>query len=374
MNGRLVLPDSLQDELDASAPAPARPHRRPRPGVTAVTVLAVLAVLAAIDVASGFLLPVLVAGLLALLLNPLVRLLGRIGLPRWVAALVVVVGLLGSLGFAGHALYEPAMQAAKQSPEMASRLKQRGERLLRPLQPAGAVGKAMDVIDNLDGGKQPGEVTVRESSGGLRATLGMLAHGGAVIATVVMLVYLFLVFGDQLFRRVVSIAPRLSDKRRTVAIVRAVQSDVSRYVATITAINIGLGLAVGAALYLIGIEQWLLWGAVAALLNFAPYVGPAITALLLLGVGVLEFDQLLMVLLLPSVHLLLHLIEGQLVTPYVLGHRFALNPVVILIWLLFWGWLWGIAGLLLAMPLLVFCKIACNHLPGLQTWGRMLEH
>ena len=373
MSGMLILPDTLQEEPEAPPPAAPR-RRRCRPGAAALTVLAVLAVLVAIDVAAGFLLPILIAGLLALLLNPLVRWMARSWLPRWLAAMLVLLALLGGLGSAAHALYEPAMEAARQSPQLAHKLKQRGEQLLRPLQPAGAVGKAMDVIETLDGDRTKREVAVREAPGGLRATLGLLAQSGALVATVVMLGYLFLVFGEQLFRRVVSLAPRLSDKRRTVAIVRAVQSDVSRYVATITAINLGLGVAVGAAMYLLGIEQWLLWGAVAALLNFAPYVGPAITALLLLCVGVLEFDQLLPVLLLPSVYLLLNLVESQLVTPYVLGQRFALNPVIILIWLLFWGWLWGIAGLLLAMPLLVCCKIVCSHLPRLQVWGRMMEH
>jgi predicted PurR-regulated permease PerM len=363
----------VQEEADAAPPSSPR-RRRCRPGGTALAVLAVLAVLVAIDLAAGFLLPILIAGLLALLLNPLVRWMARGWLPRWIAALLVLLALLGGLGSAAHALYEPAMQAAQQSPQLAYKLKQRGEQLLRPLQPAGAVGKAIDVIDTFDGNDARREVTVRESPGGLRATLGLVAQVGALVATVVMLGFLFLVFGEQLFRRVVSLAPRLSDKRRTVVIVRAVQSDVSRYVATITAINLGLGIAVGTALYLLGIQQWLLWGAVAALLNFAPYVGPAITALLLLCVGVLEFDQLLPVLLLPSVYLLLNLVESQLVTPYVLGQRFALNPVIILMWLLFWGWLWGIAGLLLAMPLLVCSKIVCSHLPRLQVWGRMLEH
>jgi predicted PurR-regulated permease PerM len=186
-------------------------------------------------------------------------------------------------------------------------------------------------------------------------------------------VYLFLVYGELLLRRVVTIAPTLRDKRNAVEIVRSIQSDISRYVVTVTMINLALGATIAGVLYLLGVREPLLWGAMTALLNFAPYIGPLLGAMVLLAVGILQFDTPGAALLPVAAYLGLNAIESELVTPLVLGRSFALNPVVILLWLLLWGWLWGALGMLLAMPMLVCAKIICSRYESLRAWSLMIE-
>jgi predicted PurR-regulated permease PerM len=340
-----------------------------------VLVLAALAVLAAIHIAAPVLLPVLVGGFLALLLNPLVLGLCLLGLPRALGAALVLGLVLTGLGFAAHRVYEPAMQAAADAPRMVQRLQRKLQMMTHSLAEAGKVGEALEAIDSIGAKPKPrSTVTVVDpGADGLSRRAGPLLAVLASVGTTTILVYLFLVFGELLFRRIVSIAPTLSDKRNTVQIVRSIQTDVSRYVGTVTLINLGLGCATAGTLYLLGVENPLMWGLLAALLNFAPYVGPLVGALILAAVGLLQFDTPTAALLPALTYLGLNLVESQLVTPMVLGRSFSLNPVVILVWLLFWGWLWGVAGLLLAMPMLVCTKIICARSEALRPWALIIE-
>lgn len=340
---------------------------------TALNVLAIVAVTSVFYVAAELLLPILVAAMLALLLNPPVRILSQHLLPRWLAASLVLVVALGGLALAVNQLYEPAMQMATDSPRTAQQLKRRLSTFSVSFAPANAVDEARKMIEEIGAEPAPREVTVVEDERGLNKRYGGTFNTLATVLMVTVLVFLFLVYGEVLLRRIVVVAPTLSDKRNTVSVVRGIQSEVSRYVSTITVINFGLGAAVALGMYLLGVPNALLWGVVAALLNFAPYVGPFIGVLLLLGVGLLEFDSNLQACAPAAVFLMLNIIESQLVTPVVLGRSFALNPVVIVLWLLFWGWIWGLPGVLLAMPLLVCGKIICLRSEKLRPWMHILE-
>jgi predicted PurR-regulated permease PerM len=150
---------------------------------------------------------------------------------------------------------------------------------------------------------------------------------------------------------------------------------MSRYVLTISAINVLVGLALAGALYWLGVpgDEALLWGTMAALLNYAPYVGPLIGILVMLLMGFVAFDDLWQSVLPAAIYLGLHTLEGQLVTPIVLGARMALSPLVLILALMVFGWLWGIVGLLLAVPMLVCVKIVLARLEGMDGWARLLE-
>ena len=358
---------------DDATPVLRRPTRRASTG--AMLLLAGLASIVAIKLAAPILLPLLTAALVALLLNPAVRGLSRRWLPRWLAALLVM-GLLGAvLGLAGWLSFEPARDLAERSPQLAGQFKQRVEGMLHPLSPAERVEQALITIETMGKSdrEQQREVAVMASPIRLSERYGGLLGGLAIGVSGVMLVYLLLVFGELLFRRIVTLAPTLSDKRNTVSVIREIQSDVSRYVGTVTLINLVLGLSVALAMHAAGLEHPLFWGVLAALLNYIPYLGPMLGAILLLAVGVLQFDAALDALLPAGLYLLLNLLESQLLTPLVLGRSFSLNPVVILAWLLFWGWLWGVPGLLLAMPLLVCVKIVAARSDLLKPFALMVE-
>jgi predicted PurR-regulated permease PerM len=186
------------------------------------------------------------------------------------------------------------------------------------------------------------------------------------------LLYFLLVSGDLFLRKLVRVTPTLAGKRKAVEVAHRVQGDLARYLATITAINVGLGVAGGLAMALLGMPNPALWGAMAALFNFVPYVGAVVGTGIVGVVAALTFGDGPRWLAAPLVYFALTGLEGYLVTPMILGQRLRLNPVAILLGLLFWGWLWGIAGAFLAVPLLVALKILSENLPRLEPVNEFL--
>jgi predicted PurR-regulated permease PerM len=186
---------------------------------------------------------------------------------------------------------------------------------------------------------------------------------GGIVFTIV-LTFLFLLHGDELLRKFVTLAPHLRAKRDLVEATRTAQSEISMYVITVTLINAGLGLATAAALWLLDVHDPLLWGGIAALLNYAPFIGPMATAVALAVVGFSEAATPALALAPPAAFLGLHLLEGQLLTPHLVGRRLALDPVMVFIAMLVLGWMWGVAGFLLAVPLLTCAKIIAERVEG----------
>ncbi|MFS8064180.1 MAG: AI-2E family transporter, partial [Luteimonas sp.] len=197
----------------------------------------------------------------------------------------------------------------------------------------------------------------------------------ASVLAVVLLTFFFMVYGQSLQRNAIALLPGRQQKRITVEILQSIEREISRYVLTISIINILFGLIFAAALYGLGVplDEALLWGTMAALLNFAPYVGPLIGMLIMLVMGFVAFDDALHSLLPAGIYLGLHTLEGQLITPIVLGKRMALSPLILILGLMVFGWLWGIIGLLLAVPLLVCFKIVLSKIDGLEGWAKLLE-
>jgi predicted PurR-regulated permease PerM len=192
---------------------------------------------------------------------------------------------------------------------------------------------------------------------------------------VVLLAFFFMVYGEKLQRAAIALLPGRQQQKFTVEILQSIEREVSRYVLTISVINGVVGLSFAFALYLmqIPLPEALMWGTMVALLNFAPYVGPLLGVLAMLLVGVITFDELWQQLLPAAVYLVLHTLEGQLVTPIILGHRMALSPLVLILALMLFGWLWGLVGLLLAVPLLVCVKLVLERVDGMEGWARLLE-
>lgn len=338
----------------------------------ALLILAVLALGVAIHTAAPILLPALLGGFGALLLNPAVRGLAARGLPRAIAAGLVLGSLVGCLAVIGYSVRAPALEAIEKSPRVIDELQRRVQQMTQPMLAAGQLSQALQAIDTI-GEATSRQVEMVQTRTGLAERFGGALLLAASLGSTLLLVFLFLVFGEGLFRRAVTIAPTLREKRTTVAIVRSVQSDITRYMVTVTLVNLTLGAATATALHLLGVRDALLWGLMAALLNFIPYVGPLVGTLVLLAVGVMQFDTLGAALLPAAIYLLLNTLESQLLTPLVLGRSFSLNPVVIVLWLLFWGWLWGVSGLLLAMPMLVCVKIILSHSESLRPWALIIE-
>ena len=195
----------------------------------------------------------------------------------------------------------------------------------------------------------------------------------AGIIITILLTFLFLLHGDDLLRKFVTLAPHLRAKRDLVEATRHAQSELSMYVITITLINAALGLATAGALWLLHVHDPLLWGGIAAILNYAPFIGPLITAVALTVVGFAEFPTPALAFAPPAAFLGLHLLEGQLITPHLVGRRLALDPVMVFLAMLVFGWMWGVAGLLLAVPLLTCAKIIAERIENGEAMVTLLS-
>jgi predicted PurR-regulated permease PerM len=191
--------------------------------------------------------------------------------------------------------------------------------------------------------------------------------------TTVLVLYFLLVSGDLFLRRIVEILPSFGKKRQVVDISQQIAKDISAYLVTITLMNAAVGVAVAAAMYLCGLGDAMLWGTAAFLLNYIPILGPLFGTGIFVLAGMLVFDTLWRALLPAALYFAIHLIEGETLTPMLLARRFTLNPVLVILALVFWFWMWGVPGAILAVPMLAILKIVCDRVRPLKALGHFLE-
>lgn len=318
--------------------------------------------------ASSLLLPVVLSGFFALLLGPLVRRAPLRWLPRGVSSLLLVLALLGSLGSVGVFLAEPAADWARRVPFV---MREAAPKLRAMVEPFTQATRARESLGKLTETEAPGEkIIVQPPTPDLVDATPRVV--GPVLA-VILLTFSFLVYGDDLLRKLMQLRPTRAHKRLTADIVRRIQGELSRYMLTISATSLALGAATAGLLWQLGVPDPLLWGVLAAALNLTPIVGPLLMALLLAMVGLSQFDSLGAAMLPAAGFLVLNTLESQVLTPLVLGRTMRLNPLAIILWLMLWGWLWGVAGLLVAVPMLVCLKIVAEAVEGGRRWARLLD-
>jgi predicted PurR-regulated permease PerM len=365
------LPRPNLDKLAASMRGPA--------GIRSVSItgLFVLAAFYTLYFCRSLLLPVVMALLFSLLLSPLVRGLKRLRVPEPLGAGLVLAALLGSMGFGIYELSAPAYDWAQRAPQTLRSAEGKLRELKQSVQRFGRateqVEKIADVGAARAGARPPAMAVAVDASPSLRERL----FSGAtdlVASTVVMVVllYFLLASGDLFLRKLIRVLPRLEDKRRAVDIARQVESDISAYLSTVTVINLCLGAGVALAFMLIRVPNPLLWGAMVAVTNFVPYLGPAINYGVFALLGLVTFNSWPQILLPAGSFLVLNVLEAYLFTPMILGRRLTLNPVVLFLGLTFWGWMWGIVGAVLAVPIMVVFKIFCDHIEPLAAIGEFL--
>lgn len=357
-----------------SETSPAPPPHAPRPRSSAAAlVLATLAVGFTLWATQELLLPILLAMFFALIGNPILRWLQKLYIPRFLGAVAVLSSGLACAILLGNLLAEPAGDLVRQLPRELRELSPKLRQMTKPVQEA---KKNAESIARAAGGEDASAVKVvrTEVNDPYRAITATPRLIASVLA-VVLLTLFFMVYGENLQRRALALLPGRQQQKLTVGILQSIEREMSRYVLTISVINATLGLVFAGALALLGLPlpEALLWGTLAALLNYAPYVGPLIGMVAMLLMGFVHFDAPLQALLPAGLYLLLHALEGQLITPIVLGRRMALSPLMLLLALMVFGWLWGIVGLLLAVPLLACTKLVLERLEGMEPWARLLE-
>jgi predicted PurR-regulated permease PerM len=331
----------------------------------------ILMLLAACYFAGEIILPVILALVLNLVLQPVMRMLERLHVPQTLAALTIIAVLFGSAVGLGAALSGPAASWAQKMPEGLPRLQERLTFLSKPIQ---TLQRFLHQAEDLAQGAGPPVATVAVQGGGLNERLlnatRTIASG---LFTTVLVLFFLLVSGDTFLRRLVEILPRFKDKRQAVAISQQIEADISAYLATITVMNLCVGVATGIVTAACGVGDPVLWGTVAFLLNYVPILGPLIGVTILGFAGLLSIETLWLAFVPAGVYVLVHVIEGETITPMLLARRFTINPVLVILSLVFWYWMWGILGAILAVPMLAVIKIVCDRIEPLASFGHFIE-
>jgi predicted PurR-regulated permease PerM len=341
-----------------------------------LTGLFVIAAVAGLYFARPVFLPVVLAVLLSFLLTPIVTLLGSLRIPAPVASGIVIALLIAAVVGGTFQLIPAATEWMDALPAQMERVEEKLHSLRGPLE---SVERATEQVEEIATGEdaqppapdEPVQVEIQKASL-TDVIIAELRGAGVMLILVVTLLYFLLASGDRFLQKLVKVQTKFEDKKRAVEIVRQVKSDVSTYLLTITLINAGLGVVTGFAMYFLGMPNPLLWGVMAAVLNFIPYVGALVGAAVLGLAAAVQFDEVGRIMAVPGVFLILTTLEGYIVTPLVLGARLTLSPVVIFIGLIFWSWLWGIPGALIAVPMLVMAKIICDRIEPLKPVGEFL--
>ena len=356
-------------EKPAEAPIPVKAGARLQSG--AIVGIFALLVFYFLYFASPILIPIITALLLSMQLAPLVRLLEWVRVPRILGALIVVVAAVGVLFGIAASLRGPA-QSWLTEPQRFSRLEEKLRPIMAPLkQLQYATEQVEKAAAPRDGPPiQKVEVTPPGLSGLLSTGSGHLV---STSAAVIGLLYLFLVSGDTFLRKLVLVTPSLKDKKRAVEIVRNIETDISFYLVLITAINIAIGFIVMATATVLGIPDPFLWGTLAAVLSFAPYVGEFAIVILLSLAGIMTFDSLVQALVAPAIYFVVMTICWQVVVPLVVGRRMTLSPLAVFIMIIVLGWMWGVIGALVAVPVLASLKIICERIAPLRPIAEFLS-
>src|SRR5690348_1256016 len=333
-------------------------------------VLTFLAVAATLVVARTLFVPLVLAAFVGMGLNPIVAGLRRIYVPRVLGALLIMVGLIVGLSEAAVLLTAPAAEWIREAPHAIHQLAPKIRHMVRPLSAAShAASQSL-------AGFGVGSTTAPANAPPGFGVSDLLLLAPRILAealTVLLLVFFFLTFGDDMRRRLASASPRFAYRRIALKLVRGIQAEISRYLLTVTLINACLGALTAAILWGWQMPDPVLWGCVVALLNYMPYLGAITSTLLLCVVGLLHFNSPVHALLPALCFAGLAALEGNVITPMIMGRRLRLSPVAILIWLLIWGWMWGIPGALLAVPMLTCAKLITERVPGMEWFARMVQ-
>ena len=361
-----------------------------------LTILAVLAVVVILQYAQALFIPIVLGILISYALAPVVEALHRVRLPRTIGAGLAVTMLVGALGLSVYTLSDEAMSIVSNVPQAAQHIRDRlrahhgsrGGALQKVQQAASEIDRAAQEASNPSQVEQDRAAEIKRQTGvqkveivqsPFRATdylwssgIGLVAFAGQFVL-VLFLVYFFLVTGDMYKRKVVKIAgPTLSQKKITVQILDDINLQIASFMRVQVFTSLVVAVATGFALWWFGVEHFVLWGLLSGIFNSIPYLGPVIVTGGLGVVAFMQFDDLVKTSIVCAVAFAITSLEGFLLTPTLMGRAAQMNPVAIFIGLLFWSWVWGVWGMLLAVPLMMTIKVICDHVEDLQPIGRFL--
>ena len=344
---------------------------KPRSRSVEATLLTVLAVLYTLYFARSFLIPIVFALLLNFLLSPLIRRMAKMSIKPPLGAAFVVVVLLAGMGWGAYQLATPAQRWAAVAPESFMKAQSKLRGIIKPMQQVSKnVEQAASAVGSPAGKAQ--EVVVQAGPSLSSRLFGTTQRVIAGLLEIFILLYFLLAGGDLFLQKLIKVLPHVSDKVKAVDIARATEATVSAYLTTTLLVNLVEGTLVALVLWLIGMPSVVLWGVIVFFLEFVPYLGAATAVVVLSVAGLTTFDQPAHALLVPGSFLAINMLQANLVTPLLLGHRLTLNPVAIFTGLAFFYWIWGVPGAFLAVPVLATFKIFCDNIESLAAIGEFL--
>jgi len=392
--------ESLERADNPLPPTPGKPGEPPPtvadipddgPGL-ALLAVATLATVFMLQWMQAVLIPIVIGILVAYALHPFVLTLTRVKIPRSIGAGLVILAFLAVLGVGAYSLSGQAIEIVKQVPEAAQRVRERVRHRDHQGSAIGEVQKAATELQKTaeaaaaqnaartgvpEGQKAVQKVQVVEPAFDANSYLywgGMSLLGAAgQFAVILFLVYFFLVTGDLYKRKFVKIAgPHLWQKRLTVQILDEINVQISSFIRVQVQTSALVAVATMIALWYFGVRQYIIWGLLAGIFNSIPYLGPILVTGGLGVVAFLQFDDLRRTIVVCAVAFAITSLEGFLLTPALMGRAARMNPVAIFVGLLFWSWIWGIWGAVLAVPMLMMIKAVCDHIEDLQPLGELL--
>jgi predicted PurR-regulated permease PerM len=354
----------------------------------ALTVIAALAAIIVLQYAQSVLIPVVLGVLVAYALSPMVTFLENRKIPRAIGAGVALTVLIGAIGVGTYTLSDEVMAIVANVPKAAQRIRSRVA--AHRNQPGGAINQVQEAAKAVEKTAQaaagadstpttPGVQRVEVVEPAFKATDYLWIGGAGLVgfigqfAVVLFLVYFFLVTGDLYKRKLVKIAgPTLTQKKITVQILDEINKQIESFIRVQVLTSLLVAVATAVALWWLGLEQYAIWGLLAGIFNSIPYIGPIIVSGGLAVVAFMQFDDVVRTLYVCGAAFVITSLEGFLLTPALMGRAAQMNPVAIFVGLLFWSWVWGVWGTVLAVPMLMMLKAICDHVEDYQPIGELL--
>jgi predicted PurR-regulated permease PerM len=347
------------------------------PGIISTRICAIMLVIYALYFAKSLVVPIATGLVLYLVLRPVVRYGRRLGIPSSVGAIGIMLGLLVALSVGTYLVIEPAKETIAEAPRYIETVKAKLSFITARLR---AVDDATEnIAETVDGedprsrAEAPVPVEIRQPA--WASNLSYLSGTGNVVTFLTIsgvLLYFLLAHGDDLLRRIMRSLPNFTSRRQLLEVIENVQEGLGNYLAQVSIINLGLGVAVATAMWMFGMPSPVLWGAMAFAFNFIPIVGAIAGAAIIFVVALVSFEPTYYAFIVMLTFLGLTTLEGQFITPSILGRSMSMNPIMVFLAISIWGWMWGMMGVFLAVPLLIATRMACESYEGLTPLGLIL--
>lgn len=369
MDGDLL---DLEEEKEKADPPRLQPIQRPR-RATAIAIIGLflLAIFYTFYFAREIFLPLTLAWILNLLLKPILNFLKRCHIPEAIGAGLLLVGIIGVLAASLILVSDPASAWLSKAPQM---IEQASDRVRDALRPAESIQRAANKVDHFRVTSSSDESTPQveiKRPGLMNTVLSKTSNFFMLAGETIVLLYFLMASGDLLMLKTIQALPRFKDKKRAVEIANEMQQQVSRYLGAVSIVNLIEGVVVGIGLAIVGMPNPVLWGALVAAVNYVPYLGALFCVSCITVVSLVTFESFTHALLPPAIYIFVN-ISDNFISPLIIGKQMVLNPLVVFVAVLFWGWIWGIPGVLLAVPLTMAFKIVCDHFKSLAPIGEML--